>query len=429
MKLSIVIPAFNEEEAIGSTIERCIEARQAILDGSPITDVEIVVVSDGSTDRTAAIAGGYEQIRLIEFARNRGYGAAIKRGFEESDGEIVGFLDADGTCEPAFFATLCRALIDESASVAIGSRMGPESKMPSVRRLGNRIYAAILSALSNQAVTDTASGMRAIRRDVLERLYPLPDGLHFTPAMSARVLMDDRLTIVERPMSYEERVGESKLHVFRDGVRFLHVIFQMSLMWRPAKMFAATSLLCLAIMTMLALHPLETWLRYGGFHEDMIYRLLICGLMGMVGITLLSAAVVSDHVHRLLKRATGPRTFVSLLMDKVYSLGGFGVALVGSLPIMIWLIGEGVWTRLADGYVAIHWSRVVLASVVSFGLAQMLATVLIVNVIRFHNRRRQESRRWISTAKSETHARSTPTSSVLALGAKGARSRVSPPQE
>lgn len=427
MKLAIVIPAFNEEEAIGSTIERCIEARQAILDGSPITDLEIVVVSDGSTDRTAAIAGGYEQIRLIEFERNRGYGAAIKRGFEDSDGEIVGFLDADGTCEPAFFATLCTVLMDESASVAIGSRMGPQSKMPRVRRLGNRIYAAILSALSNQAVTDAASGMRVIRRDVLNRLYPLPDGLHFTPAMSARVLMDDRLTIVERPMSYEERVGESKLHVFQDGVRFFHVIFQMSLVWRPAKMFAATSLICLAIMTILALHPLESWLRYGGFHEDMIYRLLICGLMGMVGITLLSAAIVSDHVHRLLKRATEPQTFVSLLLDKVYSFGGFGVALVGSLPIMAWLIGKGVWTRLADGYIAIHWSRVVLASVISFGLAQMLTTVLIVNVIRFHNSRRQGSRRWISTAKSETRTRSTPTSSVFALGGHGTPIRVSPP--
>ncbi|MCH7995934.1 MAG: glycosyltransferase family 2 protein, partial [Planctomycetes bacterium] len=296
MKLSIVIPAFNEEEAIGSTIERCIEARSAILDGSPITEVEIVVVSDGSTDRTAAIAGGYEQIRLIEFERNRGYGAAIKKGFEESDGEIVGFLDADGTCDPTFFATLCTALLEESASVAIGSRMGRQSKMPRVRRLGNRIYATILSALSNQAVTDTASGMRVIRRDVLDRLYPLPDGLHFTPAMSARVLMDDRLTIVERPMAYEERVGESKLHVFRDGLRFLHVIFQMSLMWRPAKMFAATALVCLSVMTVLALHPLEVWLRYGRFHDDMIYRLLFCGLLGMVGVTILSASVVSAHL-------------------------------------------------------------------------------------------------------------------------------------
>ena len=112
---------------------------------------------------------------------------------------MVAFLDADGTCDPAFFATLCRAIIDENASVAIGSRMGPQSSMPRLRRLGNRVYALILSALSNRVVTDTASGMRVIRREALPSLYPLPDGLHFTPAMSARVLMDDSLTIVERP--------------------------------------------------------------------------------------------------------------------------------------------------------------------------------------------------------------------------------------
>ena len=82
--------------------------------------------------------------------------------------------------------------------------------------------------------------------------------------------------------------------------------------------------------------------------------------------------------------------------DRVECFAGFGVAVVVGLPLIAWLIGEGVWTRLADGYVAIHWSRVVLASVVAFALAQMLVTVLIVNVIRFHNDRRRGPRTWRS---------------------------------
>ncbi|MDO8629864.1 MAG: glycosyltransferase family 2 protein, partial [Phycisphaerales bacterium] len=219
MKLTIVIPALNEEAAIGSIIERTLTARRTILSDSAVSEVEVIVVSDGSTDRTAEIAAGYDEVRVIVFERNRGYGAAIKKGFEVGTGEIVGFLDADGTCDPRIFAELCNALIGEEADVAIGSRMGPQSRMPRVRRIGNRIYALILSVLSNRVVTDTASGMRVIRRAALPQLYPLPDGLHFTPAMSARVLMDDRLTIVERPMPYEERIGESKLHVIHDGLR------------------------------------------------------------------------------------------------------------------------------------------------------------------------------------------------------------------
>lgn len=388
MRLTVVVPAYNEEDAIASTIERCLAARATIVSQSPVDDVEIIVVSDGSTDRTADIAAGYEGIRLVVFDRNRGYGAAIKRGFAEGAGELVGFLDADGTCDPTFFATLCTAVIEENASVAIGSRMGPESRMPMVRRIGNRLYALVLSALSNRIVTDTASGMRVIRRDVLEQLYPLPDGLHFTPAMSARVLMDDALTIVERPMRYAERIGESKLHVIRDGLRFLNIILHLSLMWRPAKMFMTTAVVCLALMTVLALHPIETWLRMGRLEEDMIYRLLFCALLGTFGVTLTSAGVVSDHVHRLLDDRSRPRTFLATVLDGTYSLWGLAIAALLGIPALGWLVGPGLWTRLTDGVVTLHWARVVLAGLIAFGIGQMLITLLITNLVRFHTVRR-----------------------------------------
>lgn len=388
MKLTIVIPALNEEDAIGSTIERCLTARSTIMAGSPVRDVEIIVVSDGSTDRTNEIASGYDEVRLIVFEKNQGYGAAIKRGFEEGTGDLVSFLDADGTCDPAFFATLCRLICDENASVAMGSRMGPDSRMPRVRRFGNRIYALILSALANRVVTDTASGMRVIRRDALPHLYPLPDGLHFTPAMSARVLMDDRLTIVECPMSYEDRVGESKLHVMRDGVRFLRTIFEMTLMWRPARLFMVGSLFCLAFMLLLAVHPIESYLRTGGLAEDTIYRLLFCSLLGAFGFTLLSAALLADQFRRLLGETRCPPSFSTVVMERVYSFGGLGVASLVTLPMLGWLVGPGIWTRLVDGYVSLHWSRVVLAGLIAFGWWQMAITVLTAHLLKFHTARR-----------------------------------------
>jgi len=384
MKLSVVIPAYNEEQAIASIIERTLAARKMIVGESPIDDVETIVVSDGSTDRTAEIAAGYDQVRVIVFEKNRGYGAAIKKGFEESTGELVGFLDADGTCDPRFFATLCTALRDENASVAIGTRMSRESRMPAVRRVGNRIYAVILSALSNKVVTDTASGMRVIRRDVLPQLYPLPDGLHFTPAMSARVLMDDQLTIIERPMPYEERTGESKLHVVRDGLRFFRTIFEMSLMWRPTKLFTAAAILCHALMTLLAAHPIEMWLAEGRLQEDMIYRLLFCSLLGTFGVTLLSAGVLCEQLHRLWDGCPRLSTFFSTSLDRVYSFAGLGVTFVFAVPVLTWLVGPGIWTRMTAGYVDLHWSRVVLAGLITFTLGQMFITILVANLVRFH---------------------------------------------
>lgn len=388
MKLTIVIPALNEQDAIGSTIERTLAARDAIVQNSPVDDVEIIVVSDGSTDRTAEIAAGYDGIRLIIFEKNRGYGAAIKKGFEEGTGSVVGFLDADGTCDPNFFADLCRALTEDNAAVAIGSRMGPQSHMPGIRRFGNRVYALILSALSNRVITDSASGMRVIRRDALEQLYPLPDGLHFTPAMSARVLMDENLTIVERPMTYEERIGESKLHVFRDGIRFFRTILEMTMMWRPAKLLVAASVVCLMAMILFALHPIEMWLSAGHLQEDMIYRLLFCSFAGTVGLTLLSTGVVCERLRRFVNPLERPATFVWTVLDQCYSFPALLVVGIGVTPGLVWLVGPGCWTWVSAGFIESHWSRFVLAGLVTFGLFQQGLTTLTMNLLNFHAARK-----------------------------------------
>ncbi len=402
MKLSIVIPAYNEEQAIASIIERCLDARPAITRRSPVDDVEIIVVSDGSSDRTAEIAARYDEITLIEFETNRGYGAAIKRGFAASSGDLVSFLDADGTCEPLFFADLCTALVQQDAVIALGSRLGPHSRMPRTRRIGNRLYATMLSVLSNRVVHDTASGMRVIRRDALGRLYPLPDGLHFTPAMSARALMDDRLKIVELPMAYQERVGESKLSVWKDGLRFLRVILEMTLLWRPARVFASGAVLCLLMMTLLAMHPIEMWVRQRHLQEDMIYRLLFCSLLGMVGITLTSAWQLSERLRELATDPARTKTLAATLAGRAFSLPGLACATIAAIPVLTWLIGPGVWTFVTHGKVYIHWSRVVLAGLIAFSLCQQGVTTVLLNLIQLHARRLQDR------AASATRRASTP---------------------
>ncbi len=186
MKLLIAIPALNEEDSIVSIIERCLEARRFIVENSLVTSVDITVVSDGSTDRTVDRALTFKyQIKCIIFPRNRGYGAVIKQAWLESDAELLGFPDADGTCDPRFFADLCRQIEDNRADVVLGCRVNANSKIPAIRCFGNIIFASLLSVLSSSLVRDTASGMRVVRRDSLRRIFPRPDGLHFTPSMSA----------------------------------------------------------------------------------------------------------------------------------------------------------------------------------------------------------------------------------------------------
>src|SRR5208337_4352647 len=198
-------------------IERCLAARGSIIRNTPIHEVAIIVVSDGSTDRTAEIALSYESVDVIAYEKNLGYGAAIKHGFAKASGDLLCFLDADGTCDPEYFVELCNAAIDDSADLVLGSRMHKESRMPGIRWFGNRMFAAIASYLSGKKIIDTATGMRVIRKEVLPELYPLPTGLHFTPAMTLRALVSG-LLIRELPVPYYERNGHSKLRILRDGL-------------------------------------------------------------------------------------------------------------------------------------------------------------------------------------------------------------------
>src|SRR4051812_457216 len=205
MKLLIAIPALNEEASIEAIIERSLEARADIIARSPITQVDITVVSDGSTDRTVSLARKHtDRIKLIVFEKNRGYGAAIQQAWLESDADLLGFLDADGTCDPRFFGELAEALVSRRADIALGNRLNGNSKMPLIRRTGNILFASLLTMLSGQWIRDTASGMRIVRSEAYARLRPLPSGLHFTPAMSARALLDRdvQVKLIELDMPY-----------------------------------------------------------------------------------------------------------------------------------------------------------------------------------------------------------------------------------
>ena len=142
---------------------------------------------------------------MVRHATNGGYGAALKTGFAAARGEWIGFLDADGTYPPEYFPELCAAAVAQDADIVIGSRMaGAESQMPLVRRLGNFIFANLVSLVSAQRITDSASGMRVFKKAILERIYPLPDGLNLTPVMSTRALHEG-LRMIEVPIPYSER--------------------------------------------------------------------------------------------------------------------------------------------------------------------------------------------------------------------------------
>jgi len=356
MKLLIVIPALNEEQSIESIIRRSLEARARIIAGSPVTAVDITVVSDGSTDRTVERTHRHaDSIKLIVFERNRGYGAAIKEAWRQSDADLLGFLDADGTCDPNFFADLCRTLVSEQADVVLGSRLNQASKMPLVRRIGNRGFATLLRALSSSRVRDTASGMRVVRRESLGRLLPLPDGLSFTPAMTARAVLGTAVKIAEIDMPYYEREGESKLRLGRETVLFLRVILEAAFLYRPSRPLALIGLVALAVASAWMMRPILYYLEHLRVQEWMIYRFLVSHVLGTIAALLLCASYLTAKIVKIARPATEVRS--RLLTSRLFWLVPAVCFFVGGVLVLASFL-----ELLRTGETYEHWSRFVAMS-------------------------------------------------------------------
>jgi len=313
--LSVVIPAYNEQAGIEDLARRVLAVGPALAEVG-VDGLEVLVVDDGSKDRTAEIAGGVDGVRVIRHPRNRGYGAALKTGFGQAQGQMVGFLDADGTYPPERFPALCTVALN-GAELVIGSRMaGAESQMPVTRRVGNIFFAGLLSLLGPERVTDSASGMRVFKRDILDVLYPLPDGLNLTPVMSVRALHEGIRT-AEVPIPYSERLGRSKLSVVRDGSIFLQSILWTIMGYNPVRILGILGLVGIGIAAATLLGLVAT--RLSGVTElgPRGVAAVFAGLVsGVVGISLFTLGATFNYLVSLFhKRPIRQGLFGRPLMD------------------------------------------------------------------------------------------------------------------
>ena len=383
MKLLVAIPALNEEDSIADVIRRTLDAGAEIVARTAVTAVDVTVVSDGSTDHTVERAARFgSAITLIVFEHNRGYGAAIMEAWRRSDAELLGFLDADGTCDPRFFVELCTAIDERDAHMALGSRMHggqPDAVGPPPRQHG---VCGDADAFGSTPVSDAASGMRVVRRDCLPRLMPLPDGLHFTPAMSARAILADDLIIVEVDMPYQERAGRSKLRPIRDGWRFLRVIVTAALLYRPSRPLGIVALGAFLSALLWTARLAWQYGRFGTFELWMIYHfvviqlsitagalLMIAGYLGRkaVGITL------SGNADRYRSRGPVGRFF----SHRAFWLVPLGLATMGALVIAPAAV-DYVRTGQVDP-AAHHWSKFFAMSF-AFSLAFILSSARLLDI-------------------------------------------------
>src|SRR5690606_38954768 len=205
--VSVVIPAYNEAAHLAAEV-RAVEAVMRETGW----DFEIIVVDDGSSDGTAE-EGIRAGARVLRHKRNRGYGAALKRGIAAARFDWILITDADGT----YPASAIPALLDAAAEsdMVVGARTGESVKIPLARRPAKAFLRVLASYLAGQKLPDLNSGLRLMRRDLVERyVHLLPSGFSFTTTITlASACNDHQVTYV--PIDYRARLGESKIRPWR----------------------------------------------------------------------------------------------------------------------------------------------------------------------------------------------------------------------
>ena len=227
--VSVVVPAFNEEQAIGALV-------QALAAGGAWH--EIIVVDDGSSDATAARAGD-AGAAVVRHPYNKGNGAAVKTGIRRATGEFVLIVDGDGQHQAADAARIVSRLGEYD--LVIGAR-STGTQATRARRIGNAALNRLAGYLTGRTIPDLTSGFRGARRSQLrEFLHLLPNGFS-TPTTTTLAFIKAGYNVCFEPIEAAQRVGHSKIRLARDGVRFLLIVMKIVTLFSPFRVFLPISL-------------------------------------------------------------------------------------------------------------------------------------------------------------------------------------------
>jgi glycosyltransferase involved in cell wall biosynthesis len=236
--VTVLIPAFNEEESITGTVE-------AIRQFEPyVRALEIIVINDGSSDKTGEIARGLP-VKLLEHEVNLGYGAGLKNGLRNASHDYILIADADGTYP---LEDIPRLLADaKDYSMVVGARTGAVVKVPPLRKPGKWIITRLAEYLSNRKIPDLNSGFRIFRKDVAMRFIELyPDGFSFTTTITLAMLTN-HYQVKFIPINYHRRVGKSSIKPLRDFTNFTILIIRICAYFKPLNVFVPPALFLILV--------------------------------------------------------------------------------------------------------------------------------------------------------------------------------------
>lgn len=215
LKISVVIPCYNEEEGV-----------KLVIESLPACVDEVVVVDNNSTDRTAEVAQSLGA-RVVKETR-KGYGAAYKAGLPAVTGDVTITMDGDGTYPAEQIEELVDFLVDNELDFVSASRfplMNPEA-MNFSNKLGNMVLTVAMLLLYGKGIKDSQSGMWVYRSSIYPKLKLTSDGMPFSEEIKIEAIRNSEVRFAEYHVNYHQRVGEVKLEKWRDGFRNLYFLLQ-----------------------------------------------------------------------------------------------------------------------------------------------------------------------------------------------------------
>jgi glycosyltransferase involved in cell wall biosynthesis len=231
--VTVIIPAYNEESGIRDTLEK-------LISGNFHEKYEIIVVDDGSSDRTREVCEEFP-VRVISHTVNKGYGAALKTGIRKSTTDRVVFMDSDGQHDPKYLNELVKLL--ETHEMVIGCRTQDSFQVKN-RKAGKKVIKWVGEFLVEQKLPDYNSGFRGFDKSLIkEMLHFMPNGFSFSTT-STLAFMKEGYNICTFPIVVEERVGrKSSVKFFKDGPKTLMLLLRIIMLFNPLKIFLPASLI------------------------------------------------------------------------------------------------------------------------------------------------------------------------------------------
>lgn len=278
--LSIIIPAYNEEKGLAVTLERL--RRVAIA-------TEIIVVDDGSTDRTVEVAKQFGA-RVIRHPANGGYGLSLKSGIRAASHDLVAITDADGTYPVEQLPALV-AKVGEGFDMAVGARHGKEYWGTFLKMPTRFLFKMLVEFSTGTHIPDINSGLRVMRkRDLVPLLPLLCDTFSFTTTLTLAYCFLHKF-IAYIPITYERRLGSPKVRMVRDSLRTLQYIVESIAYFNPVKLFLflALPLLLFAVVAALA------WWWYSLSLFAVLTLLSFVGAIVVVALGVQTDAVLKAH--------------------------------------------------------------------------------------------------------------------------------------